>query len=380
MRLPVWILATPLVALACHVSAEPQFRSAAPIAYVVDMASGRILLDENAQKPIPPASMAKMMTAYVVFDLIHRGKLDANTKFRVRPAIWKRWNNTGSSMFLKANEDVRVSDLLHGLISLSGNDAAIVLAEGVAGSEAAFTKKMNEAAAHIGMRNSHFATANGWPDAGKTRTTAQDLALLGARTIRDFPTLYHRFYGETGFAWNNIRQINRNPILGVIDGADGLKTGHTSEAGYCFTGTAQQGGRRVMMVVAGLGSAQARANESARVMRWAFQNWRMERLYSAKARVMRLPVQMGNSRSVVVSAKSPVIVTLPRGEKGNYTLFVRYTGPLKAPIKRGTQVAQLVAKFEDGTEQIMPLLADESVAPAGFFMRAYNGLLSLVTA
>ena len=162
--------------------------------------------------------MAKMMTAYVVFDLIHRGKLDANTKFRVRPAIWKRWNNTGSSMFLKANEDVRVSDLLHGLISLSGNDAAVVLAEGVAGSEAAFTKKMNEAAAHIGMRNSHFATANGWPDAGKTRTTAQDLALLGARTIRDFPTLYHRFYGETGFAWNNIRQINRNPILGVIAG------------------------------------------------------------------------------------------------------------------------------------------------------------------
>jgi D-alanyl-D-alanine carboxypeptidase (penicillin-binding protein 5/6) len=380
MRLPVWIFVTLLPVSAGYSTAKPRFQSTAPIAYVVDMASGRILLNENGHKQIPPASMAKMMTAYVVFDLIQRGKLDANTKFRVRPAIWKRWNNTGSSMFLKANEDVRVSDLLHGLISLSGNDAAIVLAEGVAGSEAAFTKQMNKAAAQIGMRNSHFATANGWPDAGKTRTTAQDLALLGARTIRDFPTLYHRFYGETGFAWNNIRQVNRNPILGVIDGADGMKTGHTSEAGYCFTGTAQQGGRRVMMVVAGLGSVQARASESARVMRWAFQDWRTERLYSAKARVMRLPVQMGNSRSVVVSSKSPVMVTLPRGEKDNYTLFVRYTGPLKAPIKRGTQVAQLVAKFEDGTEQIMPLLAHESVAPAGFFMRAYNGLLSLVAA
>lgn len=378
MRLPIWIFVIGLSVSAGHVSAKPRFQSTAPIAYVVDMASGKVLLNENAQKQVPPASMAKMMTAYVVFDLIQRGKLDENAKFRVRHATWKRWNNTGSSMFLKANEKVRVSDLLHGLISLSGNDAAVVLAEGIAGSEAAFTDEMNEAAARLGMRNSHFATANGWPDAGKTRTTAQDLALLGTRTIQDFPALFRRYYGETGFKWNNIRQINRNPILGTVVGADGMKTGHTSEAGYCFTGTAEQNGRRVMMVVAGLGSAQARADESTRVMRWAFQNWRTERLYKANARIARLPVQIGNAQSVAVATKKPIAVTLPRDGKDDYTLFVRYTGPLKAPIKRGAQVAQLVAKFEDGTEQIMPLLADESVAPAGFLMRAYNGLRSLV--
>lgn len=379
MRLPIWIFVIGLSVSAGHANAKSRFQSTAPIAYVVDMASGKVLLSEHAQKQVPPASMAKMMTAYVVFDLIQRGKLDENAKFRVRPTTWKRWNSTGSSMFLKANEEVRVSDLLHGLISLSGNDAAVVLAEGIAGSEAAFTDKMNDTAERLGMRNSHFATANGWPDAGKTQTTAQDLALLGARTIQDFPSLYRRFYGEAGFGWNNVRQVNRNPILGIVDGADGMKTGHTSEAGYCFTGTAEQNGRRVMMVIAGLGSAQSRATESMRVMRWAFENWRIERLYNANAHIMRLPVQLGNALSVAVTTKKPIVVTLPRDGKDDYTLFVRYTGPLKAPIKRGAQVAQLVAKFEDGTEQIMPLLADESVAPAGFFTRAFNGLRSLVT-
>jgi D-alanyl-D-alanine carboxypeptidase (penicillin-binding protein 5/6) len=380
MRIVSGLIATASLLIVPSVGARPQYESAAPIAYMVDMASGAVLFDKDSRRQIPPASMAKMMTTYVAFDLIAKGKLKPEQKFTVRPETWKAWNNTGSTMFLKPNEQVSVDDILHGIVTLSGNDAAIVLAEGVAGSETAFVAKMNATAKELGMKDSHFGTANGWPDEGRTLTTARDLALLGARTIHDFPVLYHRYYGLREFRWNSVTQPNRNPILDRILGADGVKTGHTDEAGYCFTGTAEQNGRRVMMVVAGLSSMNDRASESVRFMQWGFAAWRAQPLYKSGRIVARLPVQLGNENRIAVLAPRNLALTLPVGDAPRYKLSVRYNGPVEAPFKKGAEVAQLVAKFSDGTEQVMPLIAARSVTEAGFFGRAWNGLKSLVGA
>lgn len=374
------ILAAIAALCSSSLHARPQYESAAPIAYLVDMSSGAVLFDKGSNKRIPPASMAKMMTVYVVFDLIDRGKLKLDQKFAMNPATWTKWNNTGSSMFLKPNERVSVADLLHGVATLSGNDAATVLAEGIAGSEAAFVERMNLTAQRLGMKDSRFGTASGWPDGGRTLTTAHDLATLGARTIHDFPGLYRKFYGFREFRWNGITQPNRNPILGRIKGADGIKTGHTDEAGYCFTGTAEQNGRRLMMVVAGLPSIASRAEESLELLKWGFAAWRAQPLYKAQSVVATLPVQLGNESTVAVIAPRTLALALPSGNASRYKLLVRYTGPVKAPFKKGAELAQLVAKFDNGSEQVMPLIAARSVAEAGFFGRALNGFKSLVGA
>lgn len=361
-------------------AARPQYESAAPIAYMVDMASGAVLLDKRSRQKIPPASMAKMMTAYVAFDLIAKGKLNPEKKFTVRPEVWKAWNNTGSTMYLKPGEQVRVADLLHGVVTLSGNDAAIALAEGIAGNEAAFVVRMNATAKSLGMKDSHFGTANGWPDEGRTLTTAHDLALLGARTIQDFPALYRQYYGRPEFRWNNVTQPNRNPLLGKIAGADGLKTGHTDDAGFCFAGTAEQKGRRIMLVVAGLTSMSARAEESIAMLRWGFEAWRARPLFRMGRVVGHIPVQLGTETRVDAIAPRNLALALPAGQTPRYKLVVRYRGPIQAPLEKGTEVAQLVAKFSDGSEQAMPLLAAKSIAETGFFGRVLNGLTSLVGA
>jgi serine-type D-Ala-D-Ala carboxypeptidase (penicillin-binding protein 5/6) len=358
--------------------ARPQYESAAPIAYLVDMSSGAVLFDKGADKRIPPASMAKMMTVYVVFDLLHSGRLKADTEFTVQPRTWARWNNSGSTMFLKPNTKVKVADLLHGVVTLSGNDAAVVLAEGIAGSEVAFVARMNATAKKLGMADSIFGSATGWPDNRRTLTTARDLALLGARTIHDFPELYRQYYGFRTFRWNGITQRNRNPILGRIAGADGIKTGHTAEAGYCFAGTAEQGGRRLLMVVAGLPDMPSRAEESLKLLNWGFAEWRAQPLYGAGTMVATVPVQLGDERVVAVIAPRALALALPARNAPRYKLVVRYSGPVTAPFKKGTELAQLVAKFDDGSEQAMPLIAAQSVAEAGFFGRALNGLRSLL--
>lgn len=379
MRIVPGVLATALLIITPHAEARPRYESAAPIAYMVDMASGAVLFDKDSHRKIPPASMAKMMTTYVVFELIARGKLKPDQTFTVRPETWKKWNNTGSTMFLKPNEKVSIRNLLHGLVTLSGNDAAVVLAEGISGSEAEFVKLMNANAKRLGMNDSHFGTANGWPDEGRTLTTAHDLALLGARTIQDYHKLYKEYDGQSEFRWNNITQPNRNPILGKIAGADGIKTGHTDEAGYCLTGTAEQNGRRIMMVVAGLNSMNDRAEESVKLMQWGFNAWRAQPLYEAWAAVATLPVQLGTEGRISVVAPRALALALPAKDTRRYKLIVRYNGPIKAPFKRGTEVAQLVAKFSDGSEQVMPLIAAQSVAEAGFFGRAWNGIRSVLS-
>jgi serine-type D-Ala-D-Ala carboxypeptidase (penicillin-binding protein 5/6) len=372
---------TPLFAtLLSSASPAPAYVSIAPVAHMVDVASGATLFDRDGDRRIPTASMAKMMTAWVAFEAIKSGKLNPQQSFRVSEATWKKWNNAGSTMFLKAGEKVSVENLLHGILTLSGNDASVVLAEGMAGSEAAFTKLMNVEAAKLGMKDSHFGTANGWPDEGHTFSTAHDLTRLAQRIITDHPVLFREYFGQREFRWGNVTQPNRNPLLGAINGADGMKTGHSDEAGYCLVGTVKQGKRRLVIVIAGLPTQNDRLTEARSFMNWGFDAWRNQQLFRKNSTIARIPVQLGEASQVAVSAQRDLAATLPKGFKGKISLNIRYKGPVRAPFRKGTELAQLVVKLPGGREQVMPLVAANSVAEAGFFGRAWNGVKSLVGA
>lgn len=373
-------LATPTIA------AAPPFDTAAPIAYMEDLSSGAELYSKDADRRMPPASMAKMMTVYVAFDLIKKGELKLDQSFTVRPETWQKWHGpaAGSTMFLSTGEQVSVKDLLHGIVTLSGNDACVVLAEGIRGTETAFVAEMNRHAQALGMTNSHFGTSNGWPDNGVTYTTARDLAHLAAATIRDFPDLYKQFYSQTSFTWGKtlgagdpITQANRDPLLGRVQGADGLKTGHTEEAGYGFTGSAEQNGRRLVMVVAGLDSFNNRISESVKFMDWGFRAWTSKALFKKGAEVETAEVQLGGVNKVGLVAPRDLAVTLPGGAASAMQVKVVYNGPVKAPIKAGDHIADLVVSTPDTPPQVMPLVAASDVAEAGFFGRAWAGLMSL---
>ncbi|MCW2390913.1 D-alanyl-D-alanine carboxypeptidase (penicillin-binding protein 5/6) [Sphingobium sp. B1D7B] len=361
----------------------PSYTSEASVAYMVDLSSGRVLFDKDADRRMPPASMAKMMTAHVAFNLIKQGKLRLDQKFTVRPETWRKWHSQGSTMFLSVNEEVSVENLLHGIVTLSGNDACVVLAEGIAGSEEAFTDLMNAEAKRLGMTNSHFANTTGWPDEGRTYTTARDLATLARNTLEETPDLYKQFYTVKSFTWgqtmggSEISQANRNPILGRVDGADGLKTGHTEEAGYGFTGSAQQNGRRLVMVVAGLTSFNGRVEESVRFMDWGFKAWRSKPLAKKGVTLGQAQVQGGWARSVDLVTPRDLVATVPiAAANGEIKARVVYRGPIKAPIAQGQEIAHLVVDAGDGTTQTLPLVAKEAVAEGGFFARLWNGFLS----
>jgi D-alanyl-D-alanine carboxypeptidase (penicillin-binding protein 5/6) len=365
-------------------AAAPPFQTAAPIAYMVDLSSGAVLFAKDADKRMPPASMAKMMTTYLAFKLVSEGKFKLTDSFTVRPETWTKWHGpaAGSTMFLSPNEKVKIDDLLHGIVTLSGNDACVVLAEGMLGSEEAFVARMNEEAKRLGLSNSHFGTANGWPDEGRTYVTAKDLAALGMATLRDYPELYKDFYGKTDFTWGKsmggaaITQPNRNPLLGKVAGADGIKTGHTDEAGYGFTGSAEQNGRRIVMVVAGIDSFNGRIQESVKFMEWGFKAWEAKPLAPAGKLVGEARVQMGSSADVGLVTQNAVAYSVPTGQSGTPKVSIVYQGPIKAPIAKGQHVADLVVKIDGLPDQVTPLLAEDEVSEAGFFGRAWAGLLS----
>jgi D-alanyl-D-alanine carboxypeptidase (penicillin-binding protein 5/6) len=367
-------------------AAAPPFQTAAPVAYMVDLSSGAVLYAKDPDRRIPPASMAKMMTTHLAFRMIKRGEAKLDQMCQVRPETWKQWHGpeAGSTMFLSPGEQVSVENLLHGIVTLSGNDATVVLAECLAGTEAAFAAQMNQDAKRLGMTNSNFGNTNGWPDEGVTFTTARDLAKLAAATIQETPDLYKRFYQRKEFTWGKtlgagapITQGNRNPLLGRVQGADGLKTGHTAEAGYGFTGSAEQGGRRIVMVVAGLGSFNQRIEESVKFMDWGFRAWKSQPLFNAGEKVAEAEVQQGGDDEVALVAPRALAVTLPAGAAANIRVKVVYQGPLKAPIAKGQHVADLVVSTPDTPPQTMPLVAAEAVGQAGFFGRIWNGLTSL---
>lgn len=381
------VTAATLIAAPAPAKAPP-LETQAPIAFLIDLSSGAVLLAKNADQRIPPASMAKMMTTEVAFELIDSGKLPLGKTCTVRPETWRQWHGpqAGSTMFLSVNEQVSVENLLHGIVTLSGNDASVVLAECIAGTEEAFAGQMNALAKELGMTNSNFGNSNGWPDEGRTYVTARDLATLARATIENHPKLYKQFYGRPSFTWGktmesgqNITQGNRNPILGKVAGADGLKTGHTSEAGYGFTGSAEQNGRRLIEVVAGLSSWDARVQESTRLISWGFNAWQAKPLFKQGVEVAKAKVQMGDSSEVPLVAPRNLAVTLPAGlSSDEYRVMVRYEGPVKAPIAKGQHIADLVVTTGDTPPQSVPLVAGEAVGEAGFFTRAWNGFKSLL--
>ncbi|WP_339824307.1 D-alanyl-D-alanine carboxypeptidase family protein [uncultured Parasphingorhabdus sp.] len=368
----------PFVALSSVVLAAPSFDTDAPIAYMTDLSSGAVLFEKNADKQIPPASMAKMMTVYVAFDLINKGKLKLDDKFRVNEETWKKWNNRGSTMFLGVGDQVSVSDLLHGIVTLSGNDACVVLAEGIAGTEQAFVGLMNKHAKELGMSKSRFGNSNGWPDEGQTMVTARDLANLGSATVTNFPKLYDDFYGQDEFAWNGITQSNRNPLMGKVAGSDGLKTGHTEEAGYGFTGSAEQKGRRLVSVLAGLDSFGGRIEESVKFMNWGFNAWEPKKLFAKGTTIQNAEVQLGSSSTVSLVAAKDLFATIPKASDGKISMKVAYNGPIKAPIVKGQPIATLIVTTADAGRQSVPLVAGEDVGEAGFFNRVWAGFKSLV--
>ena len=365
----------------------PPFETPAQVAYLVDLSSGAVLYAKDADRRMPPASMAKMMTTNVAFELIKKGDLSLNKMCTVRPETWQKWHGpqAGSTMFLSPGEQVSVENLLDGIVTLSGNDASVVLAECIAGTEEAFANVMNENAKRLGLTNSHFGNSNGWPDEGRTYVTARDLATLARAEIENHPQLYKRFYSKTSFTWGktlgsgaDITQANRNPLLGRVAGADGLKTGHTEEAGYGFTGSAEQNGRRLIMVVAGLGSFNQRIEESVKLMQWGFNAWQSKPLFKSGTTVGSAKVQLGSESEVALVAPRDLAVTIPAGVLSKIqTSKIRYRGPVKAPIAKGQHIADLVVVTTEG-EQVTPLVAAEAVEEAGFFARAWIGLKQLL--
>jgi D-alanyl-D-alanine carboxypeptidase (penicillin-binding protein 5/6) len=368
-------------------AAAPPFDTPAPIAYMVDLSSGAVLYAKDADRRIPPASMAKMMTTHIAFELIESGELQPNRMCTVRPETWRRWHGpaAGSTMFLSPGEEVSVQNLLHGIVTLSGNDATVVLAECISGTEAAFVALMNRESQELGLENSRWGNPVGWPDEGVTYTTARDLATLAAATINAHPRLYREYYGVREFTWGRtlganqpITQANRNPLLGRIEGADGLKTGHTAEAGYGFAGSAEQEGRRIVMVVAGLDSFTGRVEESVRFMDWGFRAWQSRPLLDQGERIGEAQVQLGGDDSVGLVAPRRVAVTIPAGLGQDIRARIVYQGPVRAPIAQGQHIADLVVTAGDMPPQVTPLVAEEAVAEAGFFGRIWAGLKNLL--
>src|SRR4051812_1137182 len=386
-RIPLSAAAASLLVASAAPAAAPQFDTQARVAYLIDLSSGAVLYAKNADARMPPASMAKMMTTEVAFELIDKGQLPLNKMCTVRPETWQKWHGpqAGPTMFLSPHEQVSVENLLHGIVTLSGNDASVVLAECIAGTEQAFAQQMTSLARRIGLTGSNFCNANGWPDEGCTYVTARDLATLARASIERHPKLYKKFYSQPSFTWGktlgsgkDITQQNRNPILGKVPGADGLKTGHTDEAGYGFTGSADQNGRRLIEVLAGLPSWNARVQESTRLIQWGFGAWAAKPLFQQGAKVGTAKVQLGSSSQVPLVAPRNLAVTVPAGlSSGSVQTKIRYQGPLVAPIAKGQKVAELVVTTADTPPQIVPLVAGENVGRAGFFGRMWLGFKSL---
>ena len=372
----LFLAATPALAQA------PAYTTAAPIAFLKDLQTGRILLAKDADKRIPPASMGKMMSVYVAFKLIKSGEANLEQPILVREETWKKWNNQGSTMFLDVNSQVSVENLLHGIVTLSGNDACVVLAEGLGGTEANYVALMNREAKRLGLKSSNFANTNGWPDPNEY-VTARDLAMIAEATIRDFPDLYARFYQKEGFSWGKtmgagqaITQGNRNPLLGKVAGADGLKTGHTEEAGYGFTGSAVQNGRRLVMVVAGLPSFGERVSASVDFMNWGFAAWQNIPL-GKKGQVMgKVAISGAADPSIDAVAGKDLFVTLPRGFGMERKTSVEALPGLSAPLKAGQQVGNLVVTMPGQQPLKAPLVTPVAIEEAGMFRRAWNWLMS----
>ncbi len=347
---------------------------AAPYGYILDSDTGVELYCKQCHEPLIPASMSKLMVYYLVFERIQEGRLSLDDEFRVSEHAWRTGGagTDGSTMFLELNSRVRVEDLIRGAVIQSGNDACIVLAEGISGSEAAFAEEMTARARELGLANSTFANATGL-DHPNQRMSAADIGQLGAMIIDKFPEFYPIF-SEPEFTWNGIRQFNRNPLMREIAGADGIKTGHLSASGFGLVGSALREGERRVIVLQGMESETERRQEGSRVMRAAFADFEAVPLVSAGAQVGVAEVWLGQEQSVPLVVAEDLEVGLHVNSKRSLSAVVHYTGPLEAPVMEGDVVGELVFSANGMGERRLPVLAGASVKRLGLFGRAIAGL------
>lgn len=346
----------------------------APIALLVDVSSGQTLYAREPDRRFMPASITKVMTTYLAFERMAQGKLFPEQVTAIRPGTFKLWHRVGSTMYLAENAPVTIDALLHGVTTVSANDGAVVLGEAALGSLPAWVAEMNRTARALGMRDSHFGTANGWMDAGHTWVTARDLVTLATAMIQRHPTYYRHFVGAQAFSYNGIAQRNHDPITGVVPGADGIKSGFTNQAGYGFLGSAQRGGRRLVMVVAGSPTGRQRNNASRAFMEWGFQAFDSRILFPVNAVLASVRVQNGGLRNLDAVAPRPIRLAMPRGAQPEVSVKVRYSGPLRAPITQGEQIAELAIFFDGKQVSTLPLVARRSVASATQLQCVINGI------
>jgi len=360
-----------LVAILCLAVLQPARALETPAShvYLIDTTTGAVLFDKNGDKPMAPASMSKLMTLFMVFERLQDGRLSLDDKFYVSENAWRKggWKSGSSTMSLSPSTRVRVEDLIRGIIVQSGNDACIVIAEALSGSEEAFAAEMTDRARALGLRDSTFKNATGWPNPGH-RMSAHDLAILTQTIIERFPAYFH-YFSEKSFIYNGIKQSNRNPLIYKGMNADGMKTGHTMESGYGIVGTALRKGRRLVLVVNGLSSKKLRSSESERLLEWGFREFKNYELFKADDVVTDAKVWLGQKGSVPLLIERKLTLTLPKKARRDMKVAVSYDGPLPAPIKKGQRLATLTITAPGVDTLKIPLVAGEPVARLGLVGR-----------
>jgi D-alanyl-D-alanine carboxypeptidase (penicillin-binding protein 5/6) len=357
---------------------EGGFDGDAPTAILIEGSSGSVLFEKNADELRAPSSMMKLMTAEVVFHAVQQGDVKLTDEYRVSEYAWRKGGAPagGSTMFAAIHSKISVDDLLHGALIQSGNDACIVLAEGIAGNEGSFAQMMTKRARELGLERSTFANSNGLPDPGN-KMTVRELAKLARYVIQTYPDFY-KLFGEREFTWNKIRQPNRNPLLTSLDGADGLKTGYTKEGGYGMVGSAVQNGIRLIVVINGLDDPDDRASEAKKMLEWGFRNFEARTLFAAEQPIGYAKVFGGESRSVKLASREPIKVMVQKNGTDKLIARVIYSGPVRAPIESGQQVG--VVKVWRGANIAVeaPVYAAESVSKGSTMRRAIDGVSELV--
>ncbi len=347
-------------------------------AILMDYTTGQYLYTKDHKKMVPPASMSKLMTVYMIFDKLKDGSLSLDDTFTVSENAWRKGGaaSGGSTMFLKIGQKVRVEDLIKGILIQSGNDACIVAAENIAGSEEDFAAQMNIKAKRMGLNNSSFVNATGLPDP-EQRMSMEDLALLSKAIIEEFPEFFHLF-SEKYFTYNGIRQGNRNPLLYSMPNADGLKTGHTEEAGFSLTATAKRGDRRLIEVMAGMKSNKERSEEAEKLMSWGFREFDNYQVLEKGQKVAEVPVWFGEEKSVGLVVNEGLLRTIARSDVINTKLVAVYDKPVAAPIEAGQQLGVVRVEVPNMETVEVPLVADRSVPALGFFGRIKENLKYLL--
>lgn len=373
---PKWLSAAVLSAMLASPAAALETKAKNVI--LMDYDTGEYLFVENAFVPVAPASMSKLMTVYVLFSKLKDGTLSLEDVFSVSENAWRTGGaaSGSSTMFLPIGSKVTVENLIKGIIIQSGNDACIVVAENIAGSEEDFAELMNAKAKELGLKNSHFVNSTGLPHPDH-RMSAEDLARLAQALIRDFPE-YYSVFSQKSFTYNNILQGNRNPLLYSMSDADGLKTGHTAEAGFCLTASVKRGDRRLIGVMTGLKSNKERSEEAEKLMNWGFREFNNYKVFKQFQRIVSVPVYMGEEKSIDLAVNEDVIMTIARSKASDVKLTAVYEKPVKAPVSQGDKLGEVKIEIPGGEVKTVPLYADHSIRKLGFWGRILSNVKYLL--